>query len=609
MHAEGSLLGEAEHPNFVFKGLCMTSRLRLFSRRKSPRIALPDAIEAALPIERATAVKSADSAVTQALDLFEQDVLRISSALSRESSDAAAHLGQSITRLDAVKTAIDRLRRHSESVSDQVAGVSQSTDLLAGAASEIVGTIERVHRCSASAQDRAEASTRDFQSLGEAVREIGSQLNAIGEIASRTNLLALNATIEAARAGEAGRGFSVVAQEVKALSVASAQAVSGIRERMAALEAVTQHAISGMTGISADISELAPICAGISDAVQEQRTTIDSLRQQMENAQVAVVGVAREVSSIAEVAAEARQNSLDANEISRQAAGEASQLGRRVVTVLRSMPVANRRQHERYPIDLALRIRQGGSTLSAHSFDVSEGGMLIRSVEGFAPAVGTVLDVEATRLGSVRLKVVNVSSLGIHCAFADPPAMLLEAVGREIGSFRELHQPLVERAVNFAAEITEAIEGELKSGKLSMPALFDVNYRPIAGTDPVQYESQYLSCLDAVLPPILEKALSADSRMVFALAIDRNGYIPVHNRKFSQPQRPGDRAWNIANCRNRRIFDDRAGLLAGRVIHDSLIQTYNRDMGNGVTVQMKEVDAPIRIRGQHWGGVRMAYRL
>jgi hypothetical protein len=318
---------------------------------------------------------------------------------------------------------------------------------------------------------------------------------------------------------------------VKALSVASAQAVSAIRDRMAALEAVTQRAIAGMTGISADISELAPICAGISDAVQEQRTTIDSLRQQMENAQVAVVGVAREVSSIAEVAAEARQNSLDANEISRQAAGEASQLGRRVVTVLRSMPVANRRRHERYPIDLALRIR------------------------------------------------------------------------------RELHQPLVERAVNFAAEITEAIERELKSGKLSMPALFDVNYRPIAGTDPVQYETQYLSCLDAVLPPILEKALSADSRMVFALAIDRNGYIPVHNRKFSQPQRPGDRAWNIANCRNRRIFDDRAGLLAGRVIHDSLIQTYNRDMGNGVTVQMKEVDAPIRIRGQHWGGVRMAYRL
>ena len=587
----------------------MTSRLRLFSRRNSPPAALPDAIDTALPGERVTAAKSADAAMMPALDLFEEDVLRLSGDLSRESSDASALLGHSITRLDAVKTAIDRLRHHSESVSDQVAGVTQSTDLLAGAASEIIGTIEQVHRCSASAQNRAEASTRDFHSLGEAVQEIGNQLSAIGEIASRTNLLALNATIEAARAGEAGRGFSVVAQEVKALSVASAQAVSAIRDRMGALEAVTRRAIAGMAGISADIADLAPICAGISDAVQEQRTTIESLRQQMESAQVAVEGVAREVSSIADVAAEARQNSLDANEISRQAAGEASQLGRRVVTVLRSMPIANRRRHERFPIDLALRIRNGVGTLSAHSFDVSEGGMLIRRIEGFAPVIGTVLDVEATRFGAMRLRVVNVSSLGIHCAFADPPATLLEAISREIGAFREVHQPLVERAVNFAAEINQAFERALTSGKLSMPNLFDVNYRPIAGTDPVQYETQYLSCFDAELPPILEKALAADSQMVFALAIDRNGYIPVHNRKFSQPQRPGDRAWNIANCRNRRIFDDRAGLLAARVIGDSLIQTYNRDMGNGAVVQMKEVDAPIRIRGQHWGGVRMAYRL
>ncbi|PPD16667.1 MAG: hypothetical protein CTY25_01650 [Methylobacterium sp.] len=587
----------------------MTSGLRLFSRRRVVADAVSESVVPEPAAAPTTETAGSEKATAHALDLFELDVLRISNALSRESDDAATRLGNSITRLDAVKTAIDRLRHHSESVSDQVAGVSQSTDLLAGAASEIVGTIDQVHRCSASAQTKAEASTRDFHSLGEAVREIGMQLNAIGEIASRTNLLALNATIEAARAGEAGRGFSVVAQEVKALSVASAQAVSAIRDRMTALETVTQRAIAGMGGISADIAELAPICAGISSAVQEQRQTIDNLRQQMETAQGAVEGVVREVGSIAEVAGEARQNSLDANEISRHAAGEAAQLGRRVVTVLRSMPVANRRKHERFPIDLALRIRRGATTLSAHSFDLSEGGLLIRPVEGFAPSIGTVLEAEATRLGTLHLKVVNVSALGIHCSFADPQATLMEAVQKEIAGFRQVHQPLVERAVNFAAEITEAMEREIASGRLTLPALFDVNYQPIPGTDPAQFETQYLSRLDAALPPILEKALAADAQMVFALAIDRNGYIPVHNRKFSQPQRPGDRAWNIANCRNRRIFDDRAGLLAARVIGTSLIQTYNRDMGNGVSVQMKEVDAPIRIHGQHWGGVRMAYRL
>jgi methyl-accepting chemotaxis protein len=373
----------------------MSSGFRLFSRipKSGPSpVAAPDEPPESQGMPEAVAGRAG---MAQALDLFEQDVLRISNVLSGESNQAAERLGESLNRLDAVETAIDRLRRHSESVSNQVAGVAQSTDLLAEAATEIAGTVEQVHRCSAAAQDRTQASTRDFENLGEAVRDIGHQLNAIGEIATRTNLLALNATIEAARAGEAGRGFSVVAQEVKALSVASAQAVTAIRARMATLEAVTLRAFSGMSGISGDIAELAPICAGISGAVQEQRTTIENLRQQMETAHGAVAGVVREVGAIADVAAEARKNTMEANEISRQAAGEASQLGRRVVTVLRSMAVANRRQHERFPIDLSLRIRHGKALLSAHSFDLSEGGMLIRPVEGFAPHPGMIIEAEA----------------------------------------------------------------------------------------------------------------------------------------------------------------------------------------------------------------------
>ena len=68
-------------------------------------------------------------------------------------------------------------------------------------------------------------------------------------------------------------------------------------------------------------------------------------------------------------------------------------------------------------------------------------------------------------------------------------------------------------------------------------------------------------------------------------------------------------AWNIANCRNRRIFDDRAGLCAARSARPYLIQSYPRDMGNGVTIWMKEIDVPIRVLGRHWGGFRTAYRL
>ena len=51
--------------------------------------------------------------------------------------------------------------------------------------------------------------------------------------------------------------------------------------------------------------------------------------------------------------------------------------------------------------------------------------------------------------------------------------------------------------------------------------------------------------------------------MVFCATVDRNGYLPTHNRKFSQAQRPGDVVWNTANCRNRRVFNDRVGSRLG----------------------------------------------
>jgi methyl-accepting chemotaxis protein len=97
--------------------------------------------------------------------------------------------------------------------------------------------------------------------------------------------------------------------------------------------------------------------------------------------------------------------------------------------------------------------------------------------------------------------------------------------------------------------------------------------------------------------------------MAFCAMIDTNGYLPVHNKIYSHPQRPGDATWNTANSRNRRIFNDAAGLAAGRNQRAYLIQSYARDMGNGNTVMMREIDVPIRIKGRHWGGFRTAYRL
>ena len=169
--------------------------------------------------------------------------------------------------------------------------------------------------------------------------------------------------------------------------------------------------------------------------------------------------------------------------------------------------------------------------------------------------------------------------------------------------------PYIQAAMSIAAEVSAAFEAAIRSGRTDMAALFDRRYQPIPGTDPVQYMTRFTELTDAVLPAIQEKAAASDERVAFCACVDENGYLPTHNRKFSHPQRPGDVEWNTANCRNRRMFNDRVGLAAGRNTEPFLLQTYRRDMGGGQYVLMKDISAPVFVNGRHWGGLRLAVRV
>ncbi len=163
---------------------------------------------------------------------------------------------------------------------------------------------------------------------------------------------------------------------------------------------------------------------------------------------------------------------------------------------------------------------------------------------------------------------------------------------------------LIELVQDRAAMIGAKFEAAIEAGHISEAELFDRTYVPIHGTDPEQVMAPFTALTDALLPPIQEAILKENARIIFCSAVDLNGYLPTHNRKFSHPQGP-DPVWNAANCRNRRLFDDRVGLKAGRNTAPFLMQTYRRDMGGGAFVLMKDLSAPIHVCGRHWGGLRM----
>ncbi len=168
--------------------------------------------------------------------------------------------------------------------------------------------------------------------------------------------------------------------------------------------------------------------------------------------------------------------------------------------------------------------------------------------------------------------------------------------------------PFITKVKQVAAEISAVFEKAVAEGRITEAALFDRDYKPIPGSNPEQLMAGCVKLTDEVLPPIQEPLLDFDEKVVFCAAVDTNGFLPTHNLKFGQPQ-GDDPVWNAANCRNRRLFNDRVGLAAGQNREPFLLQTYRRDMGGGNFVMMKDVSAPILVRGKHWGGLRLAYKV
>lgn len=143
----------------------------------------------------------------------------------------------------------------------------------------------------------------------------------------------------------------------------------------------------------------------------------------------------------------------------------------------------------------------------------------------------------------------------------------------------------------------------LTSGRLSMPQLFDTFYIPIPGTDPQKFRTQYDNISDGVIQPMIDKYLERDSRLVFFIAVDRNGYLPTHNSRYSRPLTGNlaeDAKWN----RTKRIFNDRTGLAAARNLEPFLLQRYSRDTGE----VMSDLSLPVFIQNRHWGAIRVGYR-
>lgn len=229
----------------------------------------------------------------------------------------------------------------------------------------------------------------------------------------------------------------------------------------------------------------------------------------------------------------------------------------------------------------------------------------------------------ASHEGRAQCERLDASLHGVAQAMQRTTTALASALGRT-ETFLQVSEQMIETVANCgietedtpfiaaarqaAAQIAKLLEDAVRMGVVQEGDLFDEQYVPVPGSSPQQHTTRFTALADRLFPQVQEKLLTLSDKVVFCIAVDRNGYVACHNAKYNQPQRPADTLWNTANCRNRRIFNDRTGLASGRNTRPFLLQTYRRDMGGGQFVVMKEAAAPITVKGRHWGGLRLAFK-
>jgi methyl-accepting chemotaxis protein len=164
-------------------------------------------------------------------------------------------------------------------------------------------------------------------------------------------------------------------------------------------------------------------------------------------------------------------------------------------------------------------------------------------------------------------------------------------------------QEILALANDFSRRCADTLERWIAAKETTDEQLFSAMYYPTPRTDPPKFTTDWDRLADRDILPVEEAVLARSSTIVYAVLVDRYGYLPTHNLRYAQPL-TGNLAVDLVNNRTKRIFNDRTGLAAARSRAPFLVQRYQRDTGE----IMADLSVPVVLRGTHWGAVRIGYR-
>jgi methyl-accepting chemotaxis protein len=290
---QGDLAVEIPHQGEKTEIGTMASALQVFKEALIAKKAADEAaaLDADAKIQRGQRVDS----ITRE---FESMIGELVDSLSSSSTELEAAANTLTSTAETTGDISNSAASASQEVSSNVQSVSVATEEITSSVAEISRQVQESSRIASEAVRQAQKTDTNIAELSQAAARIGDVVKLITAVAEQTNLLALNATIEAARAGEAGRGFAVVASEVKALASQTAKATDEISLQIAGMQSATQESVSTIKEISTTINLISEISGTVAAAVEEQGAATQEIAR---NVQLAAERSGQVATSIGDV--------------------------------------------------------------------------------------------------------------------------------------------------------------------------------------------------------------------------------------------------------------------------------------------------------------------
>jgi methyl-accepting chemotaxis protein len=254
---------------------------------------------------------------TKTINSASEQLSEISQKMSGTSTETSSRTHSVSTSTDTMSSNLGAIAAAMDEATSNITAMASATEELNTTLAEIAKDSEAARTISTDGVEQSKLASQQISELESIAGNIGKVTATITDISDQTNLLALNATIEAARAGEYGKGFAIVAGEIKELSLQTAQATNEIRQQIESVQHAIQKTLKNISGMEKIISDINGITLEVADAVGEQQAATNEITSNISQVSLVIGEIGQKVSESSEMAMQVNTELAEVNNASK----------------------------------------------------------------------------------------------------------------------------------------------------------------------------------------------------------------------------------------------------------------------------------------------------